>query len=121
MYSEVIIIAKEDDLHNIIMASDLIIGRSTGAELEAKFLGKTVVDINYESVSDAYLIRKSGVALSVNDPNELEQTIQDALYDKDISKSLKEGRNKYKAYCVNKFDGKASIRVRKLIENILKI
>ena len=112
-------IVKDFDLHNLIIASDLIIGRSTGAQLEAIFLDKNVVDINYETSFDVHLVRKFKAVLTAYSPIELGQVVKKALHDKDTSDSLKRGMKKYREYCVSQFDGNASFRIKNIIEKIL--
>ena len=116
-----IVIIKDVDLHDVIIASNIVIGRSTGAQIEALLLDKVVIDLDYETVSDAFLMKKFGAVIPVHDPKKLELAVQNALYDKELSNSLKNGRKKYCEYCLYKFDGKASLRVKNLIEEILEI
>jgi len=118
--AKTILIIKDVDLHDVIIASDIVIGRSTGAQIEALLLDKIVIDLDYETASDAYLMKKFGAVIPVYDPNKLELAVQNALYDKELSNSLKNGRKKYCEYCLYKFDGKASFRVKNLIEEILE-
>lgn len=116
-----ILIIKDVDLHDVIIASDIVIGKCTGAQIEALLLDKIVIDLDYETASDAYSMKKFGAVIPVYDPNKLELAVQNALYDKELSNSLKNGRKKYCEYCLYKFDGKASLRVKNLIEEILEI
>jgi len=115
-----ILILKDVDLHNVIIVSDIVIGRSTGAQIEALLLDKIVIDLDYETASDTYLMKKFGAVIPVYEPNKLEEAVQNALYDKEISNSLKNGRQKYCKYTLHRFDGKASLRVKNLIEEILE-
>ena len=115
-----ILILKDVDLHEVIIASDIVIGRSTGAQIEALLLDKIVIDLDYETASDTYLMKKFGAVISVNEPNKLELAVQNALYNKELSNSLKNGRQKYCEYVLYKFDGEASLRVKNLIEKILE-
>lgn len=112
-------IVKDINLYDIIIASDIIIGKGTGAELEAIFLDKMVVDVDYEGASDAFQLRRFGAVIPVDDSGELEEKVKDALNSDHFSNALKEGRKKYLEYCVSKFDGNASLRVKKLIEQII--
>ena len=114
-------ILKDVDLHDVIIASDIVIGSSTGAQIEALLLDKVVIDLNYETASDVYLMKKFGAVIPVHDPKKLELAVQNALYDKELSDSLKKGRQKHIEYCFYKFDGKASLRVKNLIEEILEV
>lgn len=115
-----ILIKKDYNLHDIIIASDLIIGRSSGAQIEALLLGKNVIDLSYESTFGRYLMEKFNAVLPVYDPNDLLNTVQKVLYNDDVSQSLKSGRKEFNEYNLIKFDGQASIRVYQLINNILK-
>lgn len=115
-----ILIKKDYNLHDIIIASDLIIGRSSGAQIEALLLGKNVIDLSYESTFGRYLMEKFNAVLPVYDPNDLLNTVQKVLFNDDVSQSLKSGRNEFNEYNLIKFDGQASIRVFQLINKILK-
>jgi len=112
-------IVKNINLYDILIASDIIIGKGTGAELEAVFLDKMVVDIDYEGASDPFQLRRFGAVIPVDDPGELEEKVIDALNNELLSNALREGRKKYLEYCVSNFDGNASLRVKKLIEQII--
>jgi len=116
-----ILILKDVDLHEMIIISDIVIGRSTGAQIEALFLEKNVINLSYEITSDMFLMQKFKAVLTIFDPNELEQVIKKALYDKETSNSLKASRQKYQEYCVYRFDGMASQRIKDLIKKILKL
>ena len=113
------IIIKEANLHDLLIASDLIIGRSSGAQIEAILLNKSVIDISYEAKSGRQLMEKFNAAIPVYDPRDLQNAIKNCLYNEEIVNSLEEGRKKYRNYAIYKFDGKASIRIKQLIEKIL--
>ena len=113
------IIIKEANLHDLLIASDLIIGRSSGAQIEAILLNKSVIDISYEAKSGRQLMEKFNAVIPVYDPRDLQNAIKNCLYNEEIVNSLEEGRKKYRNYAIYKFDGKASIRIKQLIEKIL--
>jgi hypothetical protein len=119
--AENVIIVKNVNLHEVILASDVVIGRSSGAQIEAILLDKNVIDLSYEAISDRQLMGKFGAVVPVYAPNELPVAVQKALFDDNTANDLKIGRKKYIEYSLYKFDGNASIRVKNLIEKILNI
>ena len=61
-------IIKDVDRHDVIIAGDIVIGRSTGGQIEALLLDKIVIDLDYETASDAYLMKKFGAVIPLHDP-----------------------------------------------------
>jgi hypothetical protein len=113
-------IVKKKDLHELIIASDLVIGSNTGAQIEALLLERKVINLNYMTIVDMHLMAKFEAVLNVLNPEHLEEAIQKALYDSKTEEFLKQGRKKYIEYVLYKFDGKASIRVKELVDKVLK-
>jgi len=113
------IIIQDIDLHKVIISSDIIIGRSSGAQIEAIFLDKKVIDLSYEATTGRQQMEKFGAVLPVYDPQNLERALNDLIVDKDTIESLRNGRKEYMDYLLYKFDGKASKRIKLLIEKIL--
>ena len=114
-----LVIIKKVDLHDILIASDLIIGRSSGAQIEAILLNKNVIDVSYEARTGRQLMEKFNAVISVYNPYDLENTIKDCLYNEEIMNLLNVGRKNYSEYSIYKFDGNASMRIKTLIEKIL--
>jgi hypothetical protein len=117
---ENLVIIKNINLHDLLVASDVIIGRSSGAQIEAILLDKRVIDLSYEAKLGRQQMERFNAVIPVYDPDELEDAIKRSLYDKEIDALLNKGRKDYKDYALYKFDGKASIRIKKLILEILK-
>jgi hypothetical protein len=115
-----VIIIKDIDLHEVIIVSDVVIGRSSGAQIEAILLDKNVIDLSYEATTSRQLMEKFNAVIPVYNPHDLENAVRDSLYNKSVIISLKEGRKNYHEYSLYKFDGNASLRVKNLIERILK-
>ena len=111
------IILKDFDLHDIIMASDLVIGRCTGAQIEALLLEKKVIDLIYESTFGRYLMEKYNAVIPVYHPKDLVKAIEMALYDKEINNKLKKGRETYLKFTLYKFDGEAAVRIVNFLKN----
>jgi len=114
-----ICIVKDIDLHDVFLLSDLVIGMSSGAQIEALLLDKTVIDLIYQSTFGRYEMEKFGAVYPVYNPNDLEEVIQNVLYNAETIKSLKIGREKYLKFSLYKFDGKASLRISKFIREQL--
>jgi len=115
-----LVIIKNVDLHDVLIASDVIIGRSSGAQIEAILLNKDVIDLSYEARSGRQLMDKFNAVISVHKPSDLEGAVKDCLYNTEIKNSLKEGRKQYSEFALYKFDGKASLRIKNQIEKILQ-
>ena len=113
-------VIKYYDLYELIMASELLISRSSGSEFEAMLMDRNVVDINYEINDDLYRFIEYGAALRVYDPKELLNSLLIVLNDTKTKESLSVGRKKYIADYLYKFDGKASDRIYELIQKIVK-
>ena len=110
---------QDNVLHELITASDLVIGSISGAQVEALLLDKDVINLVYEKVSDPLLMDKFGAAVTVFNPSELTMTISKILNSKELQEKLKIGRKRYIDYCLYKFDGKASNRIMDLIKDII--
>ena len=110
---------QEKILHKLIIASDLVIGSISGAQIESLLLGKNVINLIYERLSDPLLMDKYNAAITVFNPNQLENAITKSLYDQETQKMLYDGRKQYIEYCHYKFDGNSSLRVYDLINEIL--
>jgi hypothetical protein len=115
-----ILIVDDPILHDLIVASDLVIGSSSNAQIESLLLEKDVIDLNYDRTFGIYLMEKYNASLAVFDPKKLKETIDKAFFDKETTILLKKGREIYNPYNLYKFDGKASLRVLDLIREILK-
>ncbi len=116
-----ILIIEKPILHDLIVASNLVIGSSSNAQIEALLLDKNVIDLIFDRSSGIYQMEKYNAVIPVFNPNKLKDLIKKALYDEGIKDSLKKGRNEYLKYCLYKYDGQASNRVVALIKNILEI
>lgn len=104
-----------DDLHLLIMESDLVIIEFSTVGLETIFLNKDLITINLTGKEDIVPYAKSGAAISVDDLNKLEACIKNILIDDNVKSKLNNGRNKYKN------DGKASERIVDIISNIVDL
>lgn len=116
-----ITIVKNIDLYDLILASDIIIGRSSGAQIEAIFLDKNVIDLSYEASAGRLLMEKFDAVIPVYNPNDLPLAVQKVLLNENVSNDLNAGRKKYIEYSLYKFDGKSSERIKDLIEKIINI
>ena len=113
------LILKDVDLHELIIASDLIIGRDTGALIEAILLRKIVISLSYQSNLDFFNIKEFNVALTVYQPEKLEGVIENVLVDNNILDKLNTARENYIEALLYKFDGKASNRIKDFLSNKL--
>lgn len=85
-------LASDFDLHELLCNVDIVIARSTTVILEAIYMEKRVIQLDYDFHTDMPLV-KIGVAWGINSYSELENTIKNALCD---DKKLEEIRNSIK-------------------------
>jgi hypothetical protein len=114
-----VVILKDVDLHEVIIASDLILGMSTGAQIEALLLNKKVINLLYQSNVGRYQMEQFGAVVPVFNPSDLEQAVAKVFYDSQTAKSLSKGREKYLKYTFHELKGNASALVFNFIKEQL--
>ncbi|MBN1133412.1 MAG: UDP-N-acetylglucosamine 2-epimerase [Methanosarcinaceae archaeon] len=113
-------ITKEANLYEILNISNVILTEFSTTALEAMILDKPVITINLTGESDRMPYAKSGAAIGVYDEQELLPAIESVLYDKNVRKELSKNREKFVYEQTYKQDGNASMRVVKLINQMLE-
>jgi len=115
------IVQDEINTPVLLASSDVVVTLHSTLGLEAMLMGVPVV------VADIYRGKgreeqdemdyvKSGAAIGVYDPKELESAITAALYDKEVRDKLAESSNKYVYNYTYLKDGQASARVVEVIK-----
>jgi len=70
---------REDELHALLKAVDVVVVMSSTVGLEAALLGKPVVSLNMSVFSSDMPLSEMGMALGVKDLNEIDEAIKYAL------------------------------------------
>jgi len=104
----------EHDLATAIFASDLVISFSSNAGVEAVLAGKPVLAMEHGIFDD-----RDAVLFAGEDNKHLPSLIEAALYDEELERELA-GRRPYTRFRFNYLnDGRATDRVRFLVESLL--
>jgi UDP-N-acetylglucosamine 2-epimerase len=112
-----VITPKSSDTYEQIFACDLMITRHSTTAIEAVALNKPVIILNLSGEPDLVEYVKESVALGVYDEKDLKATIEKLLKD---DSELAKNRAKYIEKYLYKIDGKATERVVRLIEKMIK-
>lgn len=113
----VVVSPSSSDTYEQLFICDLMITKDSTTAMEAVALNKPVIvlDLNYKSDAIGYV--KEGVALGVYKTEDLKPTIEKLLKnDSELAKNRKKYIEKY----LYKIDGRATDRVVKLIEEMIK-
>lgn len=107
-------------LHPLISISDAVIIHNSTVGLETLMLNKPLIDINLTKEPHYHDYVEKDVALSVRNEEELLPAIKAILNNKKVKEKLEKNRKKYVYKHAYKQDGKASERVVKLIQEMIK-
>jgi len=112
-------IISDIDVYGLLNASYAIINRLSTMALEAMFLRKPVIVMDaYFDTNDNFDYTKFDAALHARKKGDLKKLFN-KLYDKDVLNKLNKNMEKFVKYnYIN--DGNASLRMTKLIENLIK-
>jgi hypothetical protein len=78
-HEQVVISSREEDLHTLLQAVDVVVIMTSTVGLEARLLGKPLVSVDLSVFSKGTPYKDAGLSLGVHDLNELEATIEVAL------------------------------------------
>lgn len=101
------------DLHDLIIASDLVITEYSTVGLEAILLDKPLMTINLTGGPDIAPYAETKAALGVYDEKHIETSIKECLCNEELLASLGKGRANYNN------DGKATERICAIIRKML--
>jgi glycosyltransferase involved in cell wall biosynthesis len=108
---------KKSNTYEQIFVCDLVITKNSTTAMEAVALNKPVIVLNLGGAPDVVDYVELGVALGVYRGEDLKPAIENLLKgDTDLAKN----RNKYIEKYLYKIDGKATERVVKLVEEIIR-
>ena len=114
------VIHMEIPLYDLLSASDLVVGVSSTAMLEALIFGKIVIAVNLFGQPSQAGFSSSGAAMSIEDIEELPSIVRSALYDQNLRARLSDTRNDYLYEHAYIQDGQASKRVADLIIQMIE-
>jgi hypothetical protein len=112
-------ITQKADLHRLIKVSDLIITRESTVGLEAILMKKPIVVINLSRRSILVPYAKRNVAVAAYKKGDIENAIRGALYDENVKRKMNLAREDFINDFIYQFDGRATERMLKLIDNML--
>ena len=116
--AEVVILPSKSDTFEALHACDLLVASFSTVITEALILGKPAVTVSLSSEEPAPFYK--GVTLRVNKNEDLTPAIRSALYDEKTRERLKKERKNFVSKYAHEQDGKATNRVIRLIERMIK-
>jgi hypothetical protein len=114
---DVVITGKSSDTYEQLFVCDLLITKNSTTAMEAVALNKPVIVLNLSGEPDIVDYVEQGVALGVYREEDLKPSIEKLLKD---DSELAKNRGAYIEKYLYKIDGKATERVLKLIEEIIR-
>ncbi len=115
-----IIAVREANTFELINACDVMITMHSTTGLEAIMMNKPIVVLNISGKPDMVPYVQEGAALGVYKPDQLEGALRDALFDKKAIAKLLKNNQAYSFRHSYKMDGKATERVMKAAESLMK-
>ena len=113
------ILTSEENLHELLFASDGLITVDSFASSEALVLGRPVMVVNLPSNLSALVER--GVALGVRSGEPIEPALRRFLYDPDLGRELERQRKKYLEEFAYGADGSSTARIVSAIQETAKL
>lgn len=114
------LIVRDANIFKILYISDIVITGFSSTALDAMVLGKPVITINLTGFKDPVPYVQSNAAIGVYYEKDLLKAIKMGLYDTAIIKKLTDARNRFIYDHAYKLDGKSTMRVAELIEQMVK-
>jgi hypothetical protein len=118
--STVPVVRLETPLYDLLSASDLVIGVSSTAMLEAMIFDKTVIMANLFNEPDHFGFISSGAVLPVNSLEDLPSVVRTAFHDEEFMKKMSDARSKFVYNNAYIQDGLAAQRISKLIVQMIE-
>ncbi len=112
------VLSKRFDTIEALYSCDLLIAAFSTVITEALVLGKPVVTLNLTVEDPAPYYRR--VTLRLNREDDLAEAVSKALYSKKTREELRVAREKFVFNHAYKQDGKATLRVVNLVEQLVK-
>jgi hypothetical protein len=117
-----VILMKDIEIYDLLYDCDLVIMHVSTTGYEAVLMDKNVISLSGTSnmfPHDIWDFKRYNAAIIINDFNELEGSIRKALFDNETIDMLKRGRKEYIKEHAYKLDGKASERVKAVIDGFI--
>lgn len=115
-----VVIVKDVNLFDLLLASEVLITAHSTVALEAMLFGKPVITVNVTGTPDVMPYAESGAAVGVSDAAELVRAIRSVLTGENVRRRLAESRDSFLADCLHPVDGKAARRVVDLALGLVK-
>ncbi|MFC1952768.1 UDP-N-acetylglucosamine 2-epimerase [Chloroflexota bacterium] len=112
-------VIKDINLYSLISCCELLVTKHSTTALEAMMIDKPVVTINLSGQPDPVPYAEEGVAIGAYRREDIEPAILEALNNEDTRSQLKAARKKFIRKWAGEPDGNASLRVVKLIEEMI--
>ena len=119
MKAKVVVLPKNSNTKEALYACDVLIAFYSTVVLEAMILGKPVVTVNLTGSPDPIPYASSGSALGVYKFVDIAPAVREALENQETRNRLEQSRKKYLYKQFYKLDGQATIRVIKLIYDMM--
>lgn len=110
------------DASKLLQLCDLIITHYSRVSYEAVLMDKNVIILNQSSTfdnGDVWDFKRYGVAIAMDNLDELENHIRSALFDREVSSRLRINRSQYIFEHTYKMDGKAADRVKEVVDQFI--
>lgn len=114
-----IVVVKDVDVYALIRGCKLLATKYSTTALEAMIVGKPVITINLSGHPVPVPYAEEGAALGVYNYADIEPAIQKVLYNEEIGARLKAGRDRFVRAWAGEPDGKASLRIVRLMRKMI--
>ena len=112
-------IPKRSSIFEALYSCDIMLTINSTSAIEAMILDKPVVVVNLTGEIDLMPYGQSGAALEAYKEKDILPAVKKALYDENTKNQLKESRKKFIYEHAYKVDGKSTLRVAELIEEMI--
>jgi len=119
---ENISIVKDWDILELIASCWVFITKHSTTGIEAILMGKPFIFVNLSKTQPDWMPSyvESGAALGVYREEDMEETIKNILSNESTQEKLKIGRKKFISDYIQDFDGQATKRIVKIINNMIE-
>ncbi|UCC91433.1 MAG: UDP-N-acetylglucosamine 2-epimerase [Candidatus Aenigmatarchaeota archaeon] len=119
-YDSDAVIVKNIDIHELLKSCEIMITETSTTSLDATMLNKPVIIMNLGNQHEDTIYEKEGCGIGVHSEGELKSAIKRILHDKKTKNYFEKNRKKIIYDLMYRLDGKASKRIRKLVEKMAK-
>jgi len=112
------LVSRTGDIYEILSICDILITGFSTTALDAMILGKPVITINLTKMKNPVPFAESGAAIGVYDEKNLAKAIEDALYNENVKRKMRQAQKQFIYEHAYKVDGKSSKRVVEIMEQM---